>query len=55
MQKLDALNSKFGKNSLQVATALSGAGKQPNVWPGQAQRRTPAYTTGWAQFWTVKS
>lgn len=54
MQKLDALNARFGKHSVQVATALGAAGKQPGVWKGQQQRRTPAYTTDWSQLWTIK-
>ncbi|MCI1187886.1 Y-family DNA polymerase [Hymenobacter sp. DH14] len=53
MQKLDALNARFGKNSVQVATALGAAGKQPGVWKGQQQCRTPAYTTDWNQLWTI--
>ncbi|MBF9239539.1 Y-family DNA polymerase [Hymenobacter sp. BT683] len=53
MQKLDALNARFGKNSVQVATALGGAGKQPGVWKGQQHRRTPAYTTCWEELWQV--
>jgi DNA polymerase V len=53
MQKLDALNARFGKNSVQVATALGvAAGASP--WKGQ-QRRSPAYTTDWSQLWTVNS
>ncbi|HEX8659552.1 MAG TPA: Y-family DNA polymerase [Hymenobacter sp.] len=54
MQKLDALNARFGKNSVQVATALGAAGKQLTApWQGQQQRRTPAYTTDWDQLWTI--
>jgi DNA polymerase V len=55
MQKLDALNARFGRNSVQVGTALGAVGKQPGAWKGQQQRRTPAYTTNWDQLWTVKS
>ena len=51
----DALNARFGKNSVQLATALGAVGKQPGVWKGQQQRRTPAYTTDWNQLWTIKS
>lgn len=54
MQKLDALNTRFGKNSVQIATALGGVGKQSGAWKGQQQRRTPAYTTDWNQLWTIK-
>ncbi|WP_310395357.1 DUF4113 domain-containing protein [Hymenobacter sp.] len=45
MQRLDALNTRFGKGSVQVTTALGGAVGQPAPWKGQQQRRTPAYTT----------
>ncbi|MBH8558959.1 Y-family DNA polymerase [Hymenobacter sp. BT442] len=55
MHKLDALNARFGKNSVQVATALGAVGKQPGAWKGQQQRRTPAYTTDWNQLWTINS
>jgi DNA polymerase V len=55
MQKLDALNAKFGKNSVQVATALGAVGRQPGAWKGQQQRRTPAYTTDWNQLWTINA
>jgi len=56
MQKLDALNTRFGKGSVQVATVLGGqVGKQPVPWKGQQQRRTPAYTTNWDELWQVGS
>lgn len=55
MQKLDALNARFGKTSVQVATALGNAGKQVDPWKGQQRRRTPAYTTDWNQLWTINS
>ena len=53
MQQLDSLNARFGKNSVQVATALGTTGRQPGAWQGQQQRRTPAYTTDWQQLWTI--
>lgn len=54
MSKLDALNARFGKGSVQVATALGGApGKQPSPWKGQQQHRSPAYTTSWEELWRV--
>jgi len=53
MQKLDALNARFGKNSVQIATVLGAAGKQPDPWKGRQQRRTPAYTTSWEELWQI--
>ena len=53
MQKLDALNARFGKNSVQIATALGAVGKNPASWQGRAQRRTPAYTTSWEELWQI--
>jgi hypothetical protein len=53
MQKLDALNARFGKNSVQVATAL-GAAAGASPWKGQQQRRSPACTADWSQLWTIK-
>jgi len=54
MQKLDALNTRYGKGSVQVAAALGGRGAtQAAPWKGQQQRRTPAYTTCWEELWQV--
>ena len=54
MQKLDALNQRYGKGSVQVATALGGGPSNSTTpWKGQQQRRTPAYTTSWDELWQV--
>jgi DNA polymerase V len=55
MQKLDAINARFGKSSVQVATALGRVGKQAGSWKGHQGSRTPAYTTDWEQLWTIRS
>ncbi|GAB3309506.1 translesion error-prone DNA polymerase V subunit UmuC [Hymenobacter humi] len=54
MQKLDALNARYGKESVQLATALGGQhGKQAAPWKGRQQQRSPAYTTCWEELWQV--
>ncbi|MDO7846276.1 Y-family DNA polymerase [Hymenobacter sp. M29] len=53
MQKLDSLNSRFGKGSVLVATALGSSTKHAGPWKGQQQHRTPAYTTKWNELWEI--
>ncbi|GAA4363006.1 Y-family DNA polymerase [Hymenobacter saemangeumensis] len=55
MQKLDALNARFGGNSVQVAAAIGAVGRQPGVWKGQQRRRSPAFTTNWNELWEIKA
>lgn len=43
---LDAINDKFGKGTLKLASA--GAPNRPRVWEMRQGLRTPGYTTEWA-------
>ncbi|PJJ54960.1 Y-family DNA polymerase [Hymenobacter chitinivorans] len=45
MAELDALNRRFGNGTVRLATSMLGRGEQRAPWEGQAQWRTPAYTT----------
>ena len=60
MQRLDQLNARFGRATVQVAAALSsqpkprGSKAAPVVpWQGQQQHRTPAFTTSWDELWEI--
>ncbi|GAA3932613.1 DUF4113 domain-containing protein [Hymenobacter algoricola] len=44
MAELDRLNRRFGKGTVQLAALLLAPGQQA-PWLGQAQWRTPQYTT----------
>jgi DNA polymerase V len=52
MASLDALNQRFGRGTVRLATALptpaepaaTGGNNRP-VWEGKAQWRSPAFTT----------
>ncbi|GAA4001863.1 DNA polymerase V catalytic protein [Hymenobacter fastidiosus] len=53
MQRLDQLNARYGRATVQVATALTSTPNQPAPWQGQQQRRTPAFTTSWDELWEI--
>jgi DNA polymerase V len=45
MQALDAVNQRFGRGTLSLASAgLAGEQRQ---WRMKQERRTPGYTTDW--------
>ena len=44
MQRLDALNHRFGRGTVRPAAMVAAAG-QPAPWLGKSEHRTPAYTT----------
>ena len=45
MQALDAVNQRFGRGTLTLASAgLAGEKRQ---WSMKQERRTPGYTTDW--------
>jgi DNA polymerase V len=46
MTTLDTLNQRFGKGTLKMACA--GLDGDRRVWSMKQERRTPAYTTHWA-------
>ena len=45
MAELDALNRRFGKGTVQLAATALSPGQVRAPWEGQAQWRTPQYTT----------
>ena len=45
MIALDALNQRYGKGTVHMASA--GTGSAPKVWGMKQERRTPQYTTRW--------
>ncbi|WP_375378286.1 DinB/UmuC family translesion DNA polymerase [Hymenobacter cellulosilyticus] len=45
MAELDALNRRFGKGTVKLAATVLAPGQQVAPWEGQAQWRTPQYTT----------
>jgi DNA polymerase V len=47
MQALDAVNSRWGRDTIKVGSAKIGSA--PRGWTMKQQRRTPAYTTDWSQ------
>ena len=57
MTTLDALNKRYGRPLVQLAAAgvaksVAGQPLAP-VWAGRAAHRSPCYTTGWDDLWTV--
>jgi DNA polymerase V len=53
MAELDALNRRFGKGTVQLASAVRSPGQAAVPWQGQAQWRTPQYTTRLEDFLLV--
>jgi len=48
MVALDGLNGRYGKGTIQVASAGMAAAT-PRGWGMRQERRTPMYTTRWAE------
>ena len=58
MTTLDSLNMRYGRPLVQLAAAgvaksVAGQPVAPPVWAGRAAHRSPRYTTGWDELWTV--
>jgi DNA polymerase V len=47
MQALDAVNGRYGRGALLVASA--GLEGDHRTWSMKQERRTPGYTTRWAE------
>ena len=45
MAEMDALNRRFGKNTVRLATAVPAPGLAAAPWAAKAAWKTPAYTT----------
>lgn len=53
MTALDGLNQRFGKGTVQMASA--GLAGERRVWSMKQERRTPGYTTCWADMLVVRA
>ena len=58
MTTLNALNTRYGRPLVQLAAAgvaksVAGQPLAPPVWAGRSAHRSPRYTTGWDELWTV--
>ena len=53
MTALDELNQRYGRGTVQVASA--GLAGERRVWSMKQERRTPAYTTCWADMLVVRA
>ncbi|MBB1075779.1 Y-family DNA polymerase [Rhodoferax sp. 4810] len=53
MASLDTLNQRFGRGTVKMASA--GLQGDKRVWSMKQERRTPAYTTCWADIPTAKA
>lgn len=59
MGVVDAINLKWGRDTLRLATAgkgqvIGGNGVARPEWAMQRKRLSPNYTTDWSQILTVK-
>ena len=45
MAELDALNRRFGRHTVKLAALVLPPGQERALWEGQAQWRTPQYTS----------
>lgn len=55
MRTVDELNRRFGRGSVKVASAGASASPKPAGWTMRQERRTPAYTTCWADLAVVRA
>ncbi|WP_139926299.1 Y-family DNA polymerase [Hymenobacter sp. DG01] len=55
MAEMDALNRRFGKNTVRLATAVPAPGLEVAPWTAKAAWKTPAYTTRFKDLLWVKS
>lgn len=53
MKAMDIVNDRWGKGAIAVGSAQ--VGKAPRDWSMKQNRRTPAYTTEWADMPTVRA
>ncbi|MBC7620322.1 MAG: DUF4113 domain-containing protein [Candidatus Saccharibacteria bacterium] len=53
MQALDGLNHRYGKGTVHMASA--GLVGDRRAWAMKQERRTPGYTTCWADMLVVRA
>ncbi|MBI5270769.1 MAG: DUF4113 domain-containing protein [Burkholderiales bacterium] len=49
MSAMDAVNERFGRGSIGVASAGTSVRAPDRTWAMKQERRTPRYTTSWAE------
>lgn len=55
MAALDVLNQRFGRDSVHLGTTtIASAGEETRVWATKQERRSPRFTTRWAEISTAK-
>lgn len=53
MKALDGLNARYGRGTVQMASA--GLAGERRAWTMKQERRTPGYTTCWADMPIVRA
>ena len=53
MQALDGINDRYGKGTVHMASA--GLAGDRRAWTMKQERRTPGYTTCWADMLVAKA
>jgi DNA polymerase V len=53
MTALDELNQRYGRGTVKLASA--GLGGERRLWSMKQERRTPGYTTCWADMPVVQA
>jgi len=56
MSAMDALNHRFGRDSVRLgSTSVASSGADLRVWATKQERRSPRYTTRWAEIPVVRT
>ena len=56
MTAMDALNHRFGRDSVRLGSAAAASnGAEVRMWATKQERRSPRYTTRWAEMPVVKA
>jgi DNA polymerase V len=56
MTAMDALNRRFGRDAVRLgSTAVASQGADLRSWSTRQERRSPRYTTRWAEMPRVRA
>ena len=55
MQTIDQLNRRYGRDAVHVGSTASGAAARSRTWATRQDRRSPRYTTRWAEMPVVRA
>lgn len=55
MKTIDRLNRRYGRDAVHIASAAAGPGKRSRTWSTRQDRRSPRYTTRWAEMPIVRA